>query len=50
MKKVNLEQVTRDKVSTFCGCMHSIISILLSTVENPNLVFLDESSTGLYPF
>ena len=49
MKEVNLEQVTYDKVSTFSGGMKRRISILLSTVGNPNVVFLDEPSTGLDP-
>ena len=49
MKEVNLEQVTNDKVSTFSGGMKRRISILLSTVGNPNVVFLDEPSTGLDP-
>ena len=49
MKEVNLEQVTNDKVSTFSGGMKRRISILLSTVGNPNIVFLDEPSTGLDP-
>ena len=49
MKEVHLEQVTNDKVSTFSGGMKRRISILLSTVGNPNVVFLDEPSTGLDP-
>ena len=49
MKEVNLEQVTNDKVSTFSGGMKRRISILLSTIGNPNVVFLDEPSTGLDP-
>ena len=49
MKEVNLEHVTYDLVSTFSGGMKRRISILLSTVGNPNVVFLDEPSTGLDP-
>ena len=49
MKEVNLEHVTNDLVSTFSGGMKRRISILLSTVGNPNVVFLDEPSTGLDP-
>ena len=49
MKEVHLEHVTNDKVSTFSGGMKRRISILLSTVGNPNIVFLDEPSTGLDP-
>ena len=49
MKEVNLEHVTNDRVSTFSGGMKRRISILLSTVGNPNVVFLDEPSTGLDP-
>ena len=49
MKEVNLENVTNDAVSTFSGGMKRRISILLSTVGNPNVVFLDEPSTGLDP-
>ena len=49
MKEVNLEHVTNDKVSTFSGGMKRRISILLSTIGNPNVVFLDEPSTGLDP-
>ncbi len=47
MKEVNLENVTNDKVSTFSDGMKRRISILLSTVGNPNVVFLDEPTTGL---
>ena len=49
MKEVNLENVTNDRVSTFSGGMKRRISILLSTIGNPNVVFLDEPSTGLDP-
>ena len=49
MKEVNLEHVTNDLVSTFSGGMKRRISILLSTIGNPNVVFLDEPSTGLDP-
>ena len=49
MKEVNLEHVTYYLVSTFSGGMKRRISILLSTVGNPNVVFLDEPSTGLDP-
>ena len=49
MKEVNLERVTNDRVSTFSGGMKRRISILLSTIGNPNVVFLDEPSTGLDP-
>ena len=49
MKEVNLENVTYDLVSTFSGGMKRRISILLSTIGNPNVVFLDEPSTGLDP-
>jgi ABC-type multidrug transport system ATPase subunit len=49
MKEINLENVTNDKVSTFSGGMKRRISILLSALGNPNVVFLDEPSTGLVP-
>ena len=49
MKEINLENVTNDKVSTFSVAMKRRISILLSTVGNPNVVFLDEPTTGLDP-
>ena len=49
MKEVNLSQVINDPVSTFSGGMKRRISILLSTIGNPNVVFLDEPSTGLDP-
>ena len=49
MKEVNLSHVINDPVSTFSGGMKRRISILLSTIGNPNVVFLDEPSTGLDP-
>ena len=49
MKEVHLEHVVNDKVCTFSGGMKRRISILLATIGNPNVVFLDEPSTGLDP-
>ena len=49
MKEVNLEKVINHQVKTFSGGMKRRISILLSTIGEPNVVFLDEPSTGLDP-
>ena len=49
MKDVHLEHVVNDKVYTFSGGMKRRISILLSTIGNPNTIFLDEPSSGLDP-
>ena len=49
MKEVNLENVINSQVKTFSGGMKRRISILLSTIGEPNVVFLDEPSTGLDP-
>ena len=49
MKEVNLENVINSPVKTFSGGMKRRISILLSTIGEPNVIFLDEPSTGLDP-
>ncbi len=49
MKEVNLENFINSQVGTFSGGMKRRISILLSTIGEPNVVFLDEPSTGLDP-
>lgn len=49
LKDVNLEKQKKLEVNTYSGGMKRRLSILLSTVGNPKVVFLDEPTTGLDP-
>ena len=49
LKEVNLESQKNLEVKTYSGGMKRRLSILLSTVGNPKVVFLDEPTTGLDP-
>lgn len=44
-----MEEYLNDKIKTFSGGMKRRISILLSTIGHPKVLFLDEPSTGLDP-
>lgn len=49
LRSVNLEAQQDNQVSTFSGGMKRRLSILLSTIGEPKVVFLDEPTTGLDP-
>ncbi len=49
LEEVNLIKQIDHKVKTFSGGMKRRLSILLSTIGNPKVVFLDEPTTGLDP-
>lgn len=49
LKEVNLQIQKNLEVKTYSGGMKRRLSILLSTVGNPKVVFLDEPTTGLDP-
>ena len=49
LKDVNLVNQGNSEVKTYSGGMKRRLSILLSTIGNPKVVFLDEPTTGLDP-
>ena len=49
MNEVNLTEKHNEIVSTYSGGMKRRLSILLSTIGNPSILFLDEPTTGLDP-
>lgn len=49
LTEVNMKKYMNDKIKTFSGGMKRRISILLSTIGHPKVLFLDEPSTGLDP-
>jgi ABC-type multidrug transport system ATPase subunit len=49
LKDVNLVTQGNSEVRTYSGGMKRRLSILLSTIGNPRVVFLDEPTTGLDP-
>lgn len=49
LKSVNLDVQKNNEVSTFSGGMKRRLSILLCTIGEPKVVFLDEPTTGLDP-
>ena len=49
LKEVNLVPQGDMEVRTFSGGMKRRLSILLSTIGNPKVLFLDEPTTGLDP-
>ena len=49
MKEVKLTQYAHYKANTLSGGMKRRLSIAISLVGDPAIVFLDEPSTGLDP-
>ena len=49
METVNLSKVENDKTQTYSGGMKRRLSILLSSIGQPKVIFLDEPTTGLDP-
>lgn len=49
LKSVNLDVQKNNEISTFSGGMKRRLSILLCTIGEPKVIFLDEPTTGLDP-
>eukprot|EP00727_Mastigamoeba_balamuthi_P008005 m51a1_g3825 hypothetical protein (1807) ;mRNA; r:294618-300690 len=49
LKQVGLEKVGNNRVSTFSGGMKRRLSVAISAIGNPKILFLDEPSTGMDP-
>ena len=49
LKRVKLEKVGSNLVETFSGGMKRRLSVAMSLIGNPMIVFLDEPTTGLDP-
>ena len=49
LMEVNLLDQANHEVRTFSGGMKRRLSILLSTIGDPKVIFLDEPTTGLDP-
>eukprot|EP00340_Litonotus_pictus_P000459 CAMPEP_0170514168 /NCGR_PEP_ID=MMETSP0209-20121228/708_1 /TAXON_ID=665100 ORGANISM="Litonotus pictus, Strain P1" /NCGR_SAMPLE_ID=MMETSP0209 /ASSEMBLY_ACC=CAM_ASM_000301 /LENGTH=1106 /DNA_ID=CAMNT_0010798131 /DNA_START=1 /DNA_END=3321 /DNA_ORIENTATION=+ len=49
LKSVNLDNQQKNEVRTYSGGMKRRLSILLCTIGEPKVVFLDEPTTGLDP-
>jgi ABC-type multidrug transport system ATPase subunit len=49
LREVNLVAQGNAEVRTYSGGMKRRLSILLSTIGNPQIIFLDEPTTGLDP-
>lgn len=47
LDQVNLSHVKNAQVSTFSGGMKRRLSILLSSLGKPKIIFLDEPTTGM---
>eukprot|EP01135_Chromosphaera_perkinsii_P005891 Nk52_evm24s370 gene=Nk52_evmTU24s370 len=49
LKKVHLDKVMNNPVATYSGGMKRRLSVAISLVGNPQIVFLDEPTTGMDP-
>ncbi len=49
VKKLNVEEFVDRKVSTYSGGMKRRIDIAMGLVGNPEILFLDEPTTGIDP-
>ncbi len=49
LQEVNLSNQANHQIGTFSGGMKRRLSILLSTIGDPKVTFLDEPTTGLDP-
>lgn len=49
LQTVGLDHVADDRVSSFSGGMKRRLSIGISTIGNPRVIFMDEPTTGLDP-
>lgn len=49
LKKFNMTEAADRRISTYSGGMRRRIDIAMSLVGNPDLIFLDEPTTGLDP-
>jgi ABC-2 type transport system ATP-binding protein len=49
LKEVNLEDKNQIRVARFSGGMKRRLSIAISLIGNPKVIFLDEPTSGLDP-
>jgi ABC-type multidrug transport system ATPase subunit len=49
LQAVNLDQVADNRVYTFSGGMKRRLSLIISTIGDPDIMFLDEPTTGMDP-
>lgn len=49
LTKVGLADVKEAQVSTFSGGMKRRMSVAISSIGDPKIIFLDEPSTGMDP-
>ena len=49
LNDVNLKKVAFNRVGTYSGGMKRRLSIILATIGEPDIIFLDEPTTGLDP-
>jgi ABC-type multidrug transport system ATPase subunit len=49
LKRVGLEDVKNAQVASFSGGMKRRLSVAISVIGNPKIIFLDEPTTGMDP-
>lgn len=49
LEAVNLDQVANNRVYTYSGGMKRRLSLIISTIGDPDIMFLDEPTTGMDP-
>jgi len=49
LKEVGLEDEADQKVSQFSGGMRWWLSVAISSIGNPRIIFMDEPTTGMDP-
>ena len=49
LKRVGLEDVKNAQVGSFSGGMKRRLSVAISVIGNPKIIFLDEPTTGMDP-
>jgi ABC-type multidrug transport system ATPase subunit len=49
LKEVGLHKVATHKVKTFSGGMKRRLSVCISGLGNPSIIYMDEPTTGLDP-
>lgn len=49
LNKVGLQEVTHAQVGTYSGGMKRRLSVAISVIGNPRIIFMDEPTTGMDP-